>query len=219
MDSNLIEIKSNEYAYFNDTNIIVIETDSDALYSPDSVIKEIIFRKNELKILNEELQNTKQLKHNLKLNMLIYELLNFIIYGSSGIYYGALCIPLAGLVSIPIIPTVIYFLLLKSLLLVGLGTRVKKFKELKKINQQIKFKQAKIENYKKQIKQLKNKIGYKVIAKIPIEEYKKRCSNIKLKENNKLGKEKYYFDEQLENIIISEEKPKVLSIGQKKNEK
>ena len=52
MDINLIQTKPNEYAYLNDINLTVIETNSDALCPPDSVIKEIISKEGKLIFLN-----------------------------------------------------------------------------------------------------------------------------------------------------------------------
>lgn len=191
MDINLIQTKPNEYAYLNDINLTVIETNSDALCPPDSVIKEIISKEGKLNFLNKELKKTNKLKKDVKINIISHEILNILVYGSSAILYGVFCIPIAGIVTVPLIPTVIYFLLFKSLLLVACGTRISKCKKLKKLKEQIKLDEEVIKIHQKEIEQLKNEIGYKVTLQIPIEEYEKRCRIWELERNNKLPNIKY----------------------------
>ena len=56
MDINLIQTNPNEYAYLNDVELTVIETNSDALCPPDSIIKEIISKESHLAYLNRYLE-------------------------------------------------------------------------------------------------------------------------------------------------------------------
>ena len=210
MDINLIQTKPNEYAYLNDINLTVIETNSDALCPPDSAIKEIISKEGKLIFLNKELKKTNKLKKDVKTNIIFHEILNILVYGSSAILYGVFCIPIAGIVTVPLIPTVIYFLLFKSLLLVACGTRIGKYKKLKKLKNHIKLDEKNIEEYKKNIEELKNEIGYKVALQISREEYERKCRIIELERNNKLPNTKY----KLNNDVITLEK--YMKIGQKK---
>ena len=79
--------------------------------------------------------------------------------------------------------------------------------ELKK---QFKLEEEELEKQKKQIEELKNEIGYKEIAKIPIEEYERRHNIIEFERNNKLHNTKFYLNNN-ENSL-----EKFLKIGQKK---
>lgn len=104
----------------------------------------------------------------------------------------------------------IYYFFGKGLQLIGLGTRIGKCKKLKKIKEQIKLGDEVIKNHEKQIEQLKNEIGYKIVTQISREEYERRCRIWELERNNKLPNTKYNI---YNNEITLE---KYLTIGQKK---
>lgn len=53
MEIDLIQTKPNEYAYLNDIELTVIETNSDALCPPELVIKEIISKESNLYVLKK----------------------------------------------------------------------------------------------------------------------------------------------------------------------
>ena len=189
MDINLIQTKPNEYAYLNDINLTVIETNSDALCPPDSAIKEIIFEEGKLNFLNKELQKSNKLQKNLKTNIIFHEILNVLVYGGCGVMYLIIAgnyppIVIASIMSI-------YYFFGKGLQLIGLGTRIGKWKKFKELKEQIKHDEEKIENQSKQIEQLKNEIGYNVTLQMSREEYEKRCRIWDLERNNKLPNTKY----------------------------
>jgi hypothetical protein len=207
MAINLIQTKSNEYAYLNDINLTVIETKSDALCPPDLAIKEIISKESELNVLNKELEKTIKLKNNVKTNIIFHEIINTLVYGGCGVIYLIIAgnyppITLASIISI-------YYFFGKGLQLIACGTRIGKWKKIKELKEQFKIDEEQIENQVKLIEQLKNEIGYKVIAQMPIEEYERRRRNIELNKNNKLPNTKY-----LNNNEITLEK--YIKIGQKK---
>ena len=54
-------------------------------------------------------------------------------------------------------------------------------------------KESELKSLTKEIEQLKNEIEYKVVAQIPIEEYRRKCDIIELERNNKLKNTKYYI--------------------------
>lgn len=207
MAINLIQTKSNEYAYLNDINLTVIETKSDALCPPDLAIKEIISKESELNVLNKELEKTIKLKNNVKTNIIFHEIINTLVYGGCGVIYLIIAgnyppIALASIISI-------YYFFGKGLQLIACGTRIGKWKKFKELKEQFKIDEEQIENQVKLIEQLKNEIGYKVIAQMPIEEFERRRRNIELNKNNKLPNTKY-----LNNNEITLEK--YIKIGQKK---
>ena len=87
---------------------------------------------------------------------------------------------------------------------------IKSIWEFKKLKQQINLDEEEIKNQEKQIEELKNEIGYKIVTQMSREEYERRCRIWELERNNKLANTKYYFDN---NEITLE---KYLTIGQKK---
>lgn len=203
MEIDLIQTKPNEYAYLNDINLTVIETNSDALCPPELAIKEIISKESELYVLNKEFETTKKLKKEVKVNIILHEILNVLVYSCSAV--------LISFISSPFIPTLIYFLLFKSLLLISFGTRIGKCKKFKKLKEQILHDKEEIENHEKQIEELKNEIGYNVTLQMSREEYERRCRIWELERNNKLPNTKKYFNYYNENTL-----EKYLKMGQKK---
>jgi len=112
MNINLIQTKPNEYAYLNDINLTVIETNSDALYLPDLVIKEIISKESNLYVLKKELEKTINLKKDVKINIIFHEILNTLIYGGCGV----ICFFIEGIYSPIVLASVmsIYYFLAKD---------------------------------------------------------------------------------------------------------
>ena len=207
MSINLIQTKPNEYAYLNDIELTVIETNSNSLCPPDSTIKEIISKESHLKVLNKKLKTTKQHRRDLKIDIIIHEILNVVVYGGCTVIY----LFLAGC-SVPTITAVLlaFYFMTKGLQMACFGTIVGKLKKFKEAKKQFKLKEEEIEKYEKEIEELKKEIGYKVIVQMPIEEYERRCRIWELERNNKLPNTKYYF---YNNDITIE---KYMKIGQKK---
>lgn len=211
MDINLIQTKPNEYAYLNDIELTVIETNSDALCPPESTIKEIISRESHLAYLNRYLERRKKEKFELKIDIIFHEILNTIVYGGAGFLYFMLASSFStnGLLLI----LTFYYLISKGLHLTCCGTRIGKCKKFKKFKEQIKLNEEEIEKHQKEIEQLKNEIGYNVTLQMSREEYERRCRIWELERNNKLPNTKY-------NIYNNEfTLEKYLTIGQKKRKR
>ena len=208
MEIDLIQTKPNEYAYLNDINLTVIETNSDALCPPDSAIKEIISKESHLAYLNRYLERRKKEKFELTIDIIFHEIFNTIVYGGAGFIYFMLASSCStnGLLLI----LTFYYLISKGLHLTCCGTRIGKWEKFKELKEQFKIDQEQIENQAKQIEQLKNEIGYKVVTQIPIEEYERKCHIISLEKNNKLPNTKKYFNYNINTL------EKYLTIGQKK---
>lgn len=208
MAINLIQTKPNEYAYLNDINLTVIETNSDALYPPDSIIKEILSKESKLIVLNKKLEKNKKLKKTEKIDIILDHILYIWICGGSAL----VCFAIASTYSVTfaIACMLIYFSVTKGAKLYHCGTLIKKWKKLKKIKDQIKLDEEQIENHEKEIEELKNEIGYKIVTQMSREEYERRCRLWELEKTNKLHNTKHYFND---NEITLE---KYLTIGQKK---
>jgi len=84
-----------------------------------------------------------------------------------------------------------------------LGTRIGKWKKFKELIEQFKIEKEQIPILEKQINEIKNNYSYVTLNET------KTLSNPQI----------ISYNNQFENTITNKEKPKVLSIGQKKNEK
>lgn len=209
MNINLIQTKPNEYAYLNDINLTVIETNSDELCPPELAIKEIISKESELQGLNKELIKNIKLKENEKIDIISYHIINIGIYGGSILLYFAMTA--AYSFGFAIATMLIYFLVTKGTQLSCYKSINKMEKKFKKLKDQIKLDEEKIENHEKEIEQLKNEIGYNVTLQMSRDEYERRCRIIELERNNKLPNTKKYFNYHNENTL-----EKYLKMGQKK---
>lgn len=209
MDINLIQTKPNEYAYLNDTELTVIETNSDALCPPESTIKEIISKESKLIALDKKMEKTKKLKKEEKIDIILDHILYIWIYGGSALVYFAIASTYS--IAFAITCMLIYFSVTKGAKLYHCGTIIKKWKKLKKLKEQIEHDEKVIGNYEKQIGELKNEIGYNITLQISREEYERRCRIWELESNNKLPNTKKYFNYYNENTL-----EKYLKMGQKK---
>ena len=84
-----------------------------------------------------------------------------------------------------------------------MGTRIGKWKKFKELIEQFKIEKEQIPILEKQINEIKNNYSYVTLNET------KTLSNPQI----------ISYNNQFENTITNKEKPKVLSIGQKKNEK
>ena len=196
MNVNAIKIDDTRCAVIDEQgNIKIVSLNS------NEQLEKLLLKENELENVKKELE---------KCNKDIIENKNYSIaaeFRNISTYILDILIFLMcyTVISLPILLGIICVChgLLKGTNILNHGTRAGRKIKRNTLNQKLKLLEEQIPVLEKQISEIKNNYNY-----------------ITLNEINALNNEQIIcYQNQLENVITNEEQPKVLSIGQKKNEK
>lgn len=196
MNVNAIKIDETRCAVINEQgNIKIVKIDS------NEQLEKLLLKENELEKVYTDIEKCKKdIEENNNNNInakvrnvlaCVIDILLFIISFS--------VIPLPILLG----TLCIIHALMKYIVIKNHGTRSSRKRKKNTLNQKLKLLEDQIPVLEKQISEIKNNNNYITLNEI------KALSNPQI----------ISYENQFENIITYEEKPKVLSIGQKKNEK
>ena len=196
MNVNAIKIDETKCAVIDEQgNIKIVKLDS------NEQLEKLLLKENELENLKLDIERCKKDIEENKNYSGAAEVRNGVMYILDILIF------LMGfsIITLPILLGIICVChgLIKYANIVNYGTRSSRKIKKETLNKKLKLLEEQIPTLEKQINEIKNNNNYMALNEI------KALSNPKI----------ISYENQFENIIASEEKPKVLSIGQKKNEK
>lgn len=193
MNVNAIKLDESRCAVIDENgNIKVVNLNS------NDQLEKLLLKENELENANAEIiKCNEEIKEN-KSYCIHAEIKNFAIY----IITITLFLMGFSLIQLPILLGLICVAhaALKYINIINYGTRSQRRIKKETLNQKLKLLEEQIPTLEKQINEIKNNNNYMTLNEI------KALSNPKI----------ISYENQFESIITNEEKPKVLSIGQKK---
>lgn len=196
MNVNAIKIDETKCAVIDEQgNIKIVNSNS------NEKLEELLLKENELENVNTNIEKCKKDIEVNKNNTINAEVKNVLAYVVDILLFTMSF----SVIQLPILLSFICIihLLLKYTNIKCHGTRSSRKMKKNTLNQILKLLEAQIQVLEKQISEIKNNNNYITLNEI------KALSNPQI----------ISYENQFENIITYEEKPKVLSIGQKKNEK
>ena len=196
MNVNAIKIDETKCAVIDEQgNIKIVKLDS------NEQLEKLLLKENELENLKLDIERCKKDIEENKNYSGTAEVRNGVMYILDILIFlmGFSIIPLPILLGI----ICVCHGLIKYANIVNYGTRSSRKIKKETLNKKLKLLEDQIPVLEKQINEIKNNNNYMTLTEI------KALTNPQI----------ISYENQFENIIASEEKPKVLSIGQKKNEK